>query len=302
LSSSGRRVIAIASGKGGTGKTTIAAHLAIMATRTEKTVLLDLDVEAPDILGYFRNSRKQERARPVHVLVPGLMESQCTGCGLCASSCRFGAISAIGGVVTIDQNVCKGCGRCVSVCPVSALVEQPMIVGETTIQEADSLRILEGCMAIGDIRSTAVIEATKKQAAAIAGITLELRDCPPGVSCPATHSIEGSSYVVLIAEPTEFSIHDLQAAIQLTRSRNIPTGVVINKEGFGTADIEGFCKHEGIPVIGHLAFNRNRAIQGAGASLWSGDLIAEHEMARILNQAMQKAPATAPGTTTGTSQ
>jgi MinD superfamily P-loop ATPase len=274
-----------------------------MAARTENTVLLDLDVEAPDILGYFRNARELEKARPVHVLVPGLKESTCTGCGLCASSCRFGAIVAIGGVVTIDQNICKGCGRCVSVCPVSALVEQPVLVGGTSIHEVDSLRILEGCMAIGDIRSTAVIEAAKQHAAAIDGITLELRDCPPGVSCPATHSVEGASYVVLVAEPTEFSIHDLQAAIQLARSRNIPTGVVINKNGFGTADVEGFCTRAGIPVIGRIAFNRERAVRGAGASLWSGDTVVELEMAGILSQAMQGATtAKAATASTGTSQ
>jgi MinD superfamily P-loop ATPase len=295
VSSGGRTIIAIASGKGGTGKTTIAAHLAIMAVRTQNTVLLDLDVEAPDVLGYFRNARILQKAKPVHVLVPRVVESKCTGCGHCARSCRFGAIVVIGGVVTIDRNICKGCGRCISVCPTSALVEEPVPVGETSTYEADSLCILEGCMAIGDIRSTAVIEAAKMQAATIDGITLELRDCPPGVSCPATHSVEGASFVVLIAEPTEFSIHDLQAAIQLTRSRNIPSGVVINKEGFGTADVAGFCKHEGIPVIGRIAFNHERAVRGARASLWSDDQVVERQMARILTQALQH-PAT------GTSQ
>lgn len=295
MSPGGRTIIAIASGKGGTGKTTVAAHLAIMAARTEKTVLLDLDVEAPDVLGYFKEARNQEKAKPVHILVPSLVKSKCSGCGLCASACRFVAIVAIGGVVIIDPNICKGCGRCTSGCPYSALVEEPMQVGEISTNKSDSLLILEGCMAIGDIRSTAVIEAVKMQAKTIDDIAIEIRDCPPGVSCPATHSIEGASYVVLIAEPTEFSIHDLEAAIQLTRSRNYPTGVVINKEGFGTADTEGFCKREGIPVIGHIAFNRNRAIQGAGSALWSGDRIVELEMAGILKQVLQTA-------TTGRSQ
>lgn len=314
MSSGGRKIIAIASGKGGTGKTTIAAHLAIMAAGTQKTLLLDLDVEAPDVLGYFKDVRKRGEVEPVHVLVPGLVESKCTGCGLCDRSCRFGAIVVIGGLVMIDQNICKGCGRCVSVCPNSALLEEPMVVGETSLHKVGSLQILEGRMAIGDIRSTMVIEAAKKQAAAMNGmefvgkeqcsaIVLEIRDCPPGVSCPATHSIEGASYVVLIAEPTEFSIHDLQAAIQLSRSRNIPTGVVVNKEGFGTADVAGFCTREGIPVIGHIAFNHERAVRGAGASLWSGDRIVELEMSRILTQALQEATATTAATaTTGTSQ
>ena len=290
MSSGGKKIIAIASGKGGTGKTTIAAHLAVIAARKQKTILLDLDVEAPDILGYFKEARKRGETKQVHVLVPHIVEAKCTGCGRCASSCRFGAIIVIGGVVTVDKNICKGCGRCVSVCPTSALVEEPVIVGETSMYEADSLYILEGCMAIGDIRSTVVIEAAKNQAATIDG--LEIRDCPPGVSCPATHSIEGASYVVLIAEPTEFSIHDLQAAIQLTRSRKIPTGVVINKVGFGGADVSGFCRREKIPVIGCIAFNHERAVRGAGASLWSGDRIVEFEMSKILTQALQEAAKT----------
>lgn len=290
MSSGGKKIIAIASGKGGTGKTTIAAHLAVIAARKQKTILLDLDVEAPDILGYFKEARKRGETKQVHVLVPHIVEAKCTGCGRCASSCRFGAIIVIGGVVTVDKNICKGCGRCVSVCPTSALVEEPVIVGETSMYEADSLYILEGCMAIGDIRSTVVIEAAKNQAATIDG--LEIRDCPPGVSCPATHSIEGASYVVLIAEPTEFSIHDLQAAIQLTRSRKIPTGVVINKVGFGGADVSGFCRREKIPVIGCIAFNHERAVRGAGASLWSGDRNVEFEMSKILTQALQEAAKT----------
>jgi MinD superfamily P-loop ATPase len=297
VSSGSRTIIAIASGKGGTGKTTLAVHLAILAAGTENTVLLDLDVEAPDVSEYFSNARRQEESKPVHVLVPELVESRCTGCGICASVCRFGAIVAIGGVVTIDRNLCKGCGRCVFACPATALVEGPMLVGETSRYEADSLHMIEGCMAIGDIRSTVVIEAAKIRAADIDGISLEIRDCPPGVSCPATHAIEGASYVVLVAEPTEFSIHDLEAAIQLARSRNIPTGVVINKEGFGTADVDGFCKREGIPVIGRIAYSRDRAVRGAGASLWSGDRIVELEMARILRQAMKAA-----GASTGTKQ
>jgi MinD superfamily P-loop ATPase len=107
--------------------------------------------------------------------------------------------------------------------------------------------------------------------------------------------VEGASYVVLVAEPTEFSLHDLQAAIELTRSRNIPTGVVINKDGFGTADIEGFCRAEGIPVIGRIAFNRDRAMKGARATLWSDDTPLELEMAGILKQALH-------GANTGTSR
>ena len=284
----GTTVIAVASGKGGTGKTTVAAHLAIASSRTRPTLLVDLDVEAPDASGYFKDAKTIGSAETVSVLVPALVESSCTGCGLCAKACRFGAILAIGGVVTIDQKICKGCGACVAACPAKALIEEPMSVGQVSRKENDGLGLLEGRMAVGDIRSTVIIEATKKKAAAV-GAAVQIRDCPPGVSCPATHAIEGADYVVLIAEPTQFSIHDLGAAARLARERGIPTGVVINKDGFGDADVAGFCSREGIPVIGRIAFLRERAASGATASLWSDDPRVTTEMDRILERAMTDA-------------
>jgi len=285
VSFAGMTVLAVASGKGGTGKTTVAAHLASASARTRSTVLVDLDVEAPDATGYFPAAHATGDTEAVSVLVPEVVESLCTGCGLCARACRFGAILVIGGVVTIDQKVCKGCGRCVAVCPVKALKEVKMNVGETTRRSADSLDLLEGRMAVGDIRSTVVIEAAKRRAA-LAGASLQVRDCPPGVSCPATHAIEGADYLILVAEPTEFSIHDLGAAVKLGRERGIPTGVVINKDGFGTADVAGFCASEGVPVIGRIAFLRERAATGATATLWLQDPLIMNEMERILSRAL----------------
>ena len=125
------------------------------------------------------------------------------------------------------------------------------------------------------------INAAKKRAAE-SGAALQIRDCPPGVSCPATHAIEGADYVVLVAEPTEFSIHDLGAAVRLARGRGVPAGVVINKDGFGDADIAGFCEREGIPVIGRIAFKRERAASGAAAEPWSDDAAISGEIDAIL--------------------
>lgn len=274
-------VIAVASGKGGTGKTTVAAHLALACSRSHKTVLVDLDVEAPDIIGYFPRAKLLGEAEPVRVSIPSLLLERCTGCGLCAKACRFGAIVALGGVVSISRELCKGCGRCVSVCPASALGEIETTVGRTSSFMAGELHLLEGRMEVGDIRSTAVIEAAKRRAAAYKA-AIQIRDCPPGVSCPATHSIEGADYVILVAEPTAFSLHDLNAAIKLTKSRGIPTGVVINKDGFGSADIAGLCVDKSIPVIGRIAFLRSRAESGASASLWSNDIPFMNEMNRIV--------------------
>lgn len=274
-------VIAIASGKGGTGKTTIAVHFALACSRSSNTMLVDLDVEAPDAIGYFSKAKLLEAAEPVKIPIPSLLHERCTGCGLCAKSCRFGAIVAIGGVVSISRELCKGCGRCVSVCPASALEETELTVGRTCSYTTGELGLLEGRMNVGDIRSTAVIEAAKRRATAL-DAAIQIRDCPPGVSCPATHSIEGADYVILVAEPTAFSLHDLSAAIKLTKSRGMPTGVVINKDGFGNADIAGFCADMAVPVIGRIAFLHSRAESGASAKLWNRDAAFMDEMDKIV--------------------
>lgn len=278
-------VIAVASGKGGTGKTTVAAHLSLAAARSQGTLLLDLDVEAPDALGYFPGASKAETVEAVTVMVPRLIETQCNGCGLCSKSCRFGAIIAIGGVVTIDTRICKGCGRCVSACPKKALTEAPSEVGLVSSFRSGDLAIMEGRMTVGDIRSTTVIEAAKRRAGKN-DADVQIRDCPPGVSCPATHAIEGADYTVLVAEPTEFSLHDLGAAMELVQGRNIPVGVIINKDGFGSADIDGFCAARGIPVIGRIGFNRERAASGASGRLWEDDIGFMREMKRVLEIAL----------------
>jgi MinD superfamily P-loop ATPase len=278
-------ILAVASGKGGTGKTTVAAHLALASAQVRKTLLVDLDVEAPDARAYFPDARPKAVPFSVNVLVPRLSGKACTGCGLCAKACRFGAILALGGVITIDQRICKGCGRCIATCPSSALVEVEVPVGAVSHHEEGKLEILEGRMTVGDIRSTAVIEAAKRLAAGVPS-ALQIRDCPPGVACPATHAVEGADYVILVAEPTEFSLHDLGSAINLVKESGSPLGLVINKYGFGTADLAQFCEARGVPVIGRLSFLRSRAESGAGARLWKDDPLLMREIEGILDLAL----------------
>ncbi len=295
MSSSGQAVIAVASGKGGTGKTTVAAHLALAASLCKSSILVDLDVEAPDVLGYFPQATRAGAGEPVLVRVPRVNQSICTGCGLCAKLCRFGAIVALRDTVTIGQDICKGCGRCVSACPAGALYEESVEVGATAAFKAalDSsgraIGIVEGRSAIGDIRTTAVIEAAKRRSRELArqdGAELVVRDCPPGISCPATHAIEGADFVILVAEPTEFSVHDLDAALRYIAASGLSAGVVVNKDGFGSADIDAVCARYRIPIIARIAFDRGRAASGAAGRLWDDDPAAMAEMEKMLAAAL----------------
>ncbi len=270
MSEISRVIIAVASGKGGTGKTTIASHLALAGSMKRAAILVDLDVEAPDSFGYFPAAAPLGPPEAVSVRLPTVDAQRCLGCSHCAKVCRFGALIAIGGVVTIDERTCKGCGRCVASCPAGALIEQDLEVGETRAARSGTLVLLEGRMKVGDIRSTAVIEAAKKRAER-SGVALEVRDCPPGTSCPAVHALAGANYLVLVAEPTEFSLHDLGAAIELAMSLHIPAGVILNKDGFGSADVESFCAARRVPVIGRIAFDRKRAQKGVAGMLWQED-------------------------------
>lgn len=186
----------------------------------------------------------------------------------------------------MDEGLCKGCGRCIGACPSSALVEIEVQVGVSSSMMDGALGILEGRLSVGDTRSTTVIEATKRRAGAIAS-EIQVRDCPPGVSCPATHAIEGADYVVLVAEPTQFSLHDLGAAISLVKGQGIPLGVVVNKDGFGKADVAAFCEAHGAPIVGRIAFLRARAESGAAAKLWTADDLFMREMDTILARARE---------------
>ncbi|GAB1432041.1 ATP-binding protein [Spirochaetota bacterium] len=263
-------VIAVASGKGGTGKTTIAANLAAILSLSDSVCLADLDVEAPDSLGYFQHAVPIGQPENVEVLVPFATSPHCEDCSSCAKLCRFGAIVAIGGVVTIDTKLCKGCGLCIMACPQGNLEEKPLKIGEARTFTEGCITIVEGRMNVGDIRSTSVIESAKTKAS-VQKTRYQIRDCPPGVSCPATHALAGSDYAILVAEPTSFSLHDLDGAIRLCKSLSLPCGVIINKDGFGNADIETLCKNLNVPVLTRLSYGQDRAVQGARGALWAQD-------------------------------
>jgi len=258
--------IALASGKGGTGKTTLAVNLASYFSKKAKTVLVDLDVEAPDTLSYFPSAVLDEKTKTVSVQVPVQKAGLCIACGACKKACCFGAIFAIKNIVSINTITCKGCGRCVRACPTNALVETSIAAGLISKAQDDELQIVQGLLNIGDIRSPFVIEETKSYAEQ-EPVEVSIRDCPPGVTCPTVRAVHGADFCILIAEPTLFSIHDIEKAICMVNALQIPCGLVINKVGAGNADILSLVQKYKIPVLAELPWSRELAEAGANASL-----------------------------------
>lgn len=266
------RRIAIASGKGGTGKTTVAVHLAEYLARTAAVCLLDLDVEAPDTLGYFPGAVATRPETDVLIPVPMQSAQPCSDCGSCASACRFGALVAIKGIVQINPVTCKGCGRCVRSCPQGVLIEHPVKAGLVRSARSGSIDIVQGEMTIGDIRATIVIEQTKQNAEAwYPESGWFIRDCPPGATCPTVRAVHGADLCVLVAEPTAFSLHDVKAAAAMLKDLGIQAALVVNKAGTGTVDIDSFAAHAGIPILARVPWTRALAEHGARAELCPAD-------------------------------
>jgi len=262
--------VAVASGKGGTGKTSLAVALALSASASVRVRLVDLDVEAPDSLAYLPDAVASGERRTVEIAVPAVDRDACDSCGLCARACRFGAILVLPGVTQIDTNLCKGCGRCVRVCPRKALTERPVEAGSVQSYEHGSLSVIEGRLRPGDVRVTAVIDGALSAASGIPA-DLEIRDCPPGATCPLTRSLRGADYAVLVAEPSAYSAHDLVAAARVVREMGIPGGIVVNKAGASSPELDAAIAGSGLVPLGSVPFDADLAREGADAKPWRMD-------------------------------
>jgi len=244
--------IAIASGKGGTGKTTLATNLAFVASETgARTELLDCDVEEPNCHLFLHAEDYTER--PVEVLVPRVDESKCTMCGECGRLCRFSAIVAIGERVHVFDEMCHSCGGCAAICPTGAIEEVPRAIGVVRQGSAEGVRLAYGLLNVGEPMSPPVIAAVKGCGGAAA---LTIIDAPPGTSCPAIEAMREADYVVMVTEPTPFGLNDLELAVGAVRELGMPFGVVINRAGSGDEGVDRYCREEGIAVLGRIPEDR----------------------------------------------
>lgn len=247
--------IAVASGKGGTGKTTVAANLAYVASRDGHTVAyLDCDVEEPNGALFLKPAITERE--PVHVSIPAVEETQCTNCGLCGVLCQYSAIVPIKGKVLIFPELCHGCGGCWLVCGSGALSESRRSTGRLETGNANGIRFIQGILDIGQAMSPPVIRAVK---AAAPDAGLVVIDAPPGTSCPVIESVRDSDYVLLVTEPTPFGLNDLKLAVEMVRVLGLPFGVVINRAGTSASDTHAWCEHEQIPILVEIPDDRHVA-------------------------------------------
>lgn len=240
--------IAIASGQGGTGKTTVATSLAFVASRAGRRVhLLDCDVEEPNCHIFLKP--EIERGEPVFVSVPDVDMTRCDGCGECAAICQFKAITCLGKVVLTFPEMCHGCGACWLVCPKKAIRAGQREVGVLEEGAANGFRFTYGRLRVGQAMCPPLIREVKQ---GVNGDELAILDAPPGTACPMVTTVKNSDFVCLVTEPTPFGLHDLTLAVAVVRELGLPMGVVINRADIGDRRAAEYCQMEGIPVLAEI--------------------------------------------------
>ena len=262
--------IAIASGKGGTGKTTVSVNLYHFIHKywTEKIQLMDCDVEEPNDLIFFPEAKEIYR-KDTAQLVPKIDLDKCTFCRDCVEYCEFNAIVVIPPVefAEVNASLCHSCGACIHACKHDAMPEIDHKLGEISKFELDEgLGLIQGELEIGSAMQTILIKDVKLEYDQNADIIL--MDAPPGTSCPVVETVADADFVLLVTEPTPFGLHDLKLTIELMREIEKPFAVVINKEGMGNHDLEDYLLSEKIEIMGKIPFSMEFA-----AAYATGDLL-----------------------------
>jgi len=244
-------IISIASGKGGTGKTTVATSLAASLSNVQ---ILDCDVEEPNAHIFIKP--KISSREKISIPIPQIDENLCDHCGRCQKVCAFNAIAVLKDKVLVFPELCHGCGSCVFFCPQKAIKEVNKEVGIVEFGQSNGLQFIHGKLNIGQAMAPPLIKAVKKY---INPTRTTIIDAPPGTSCPVIESIRKSDFCILVTEPTPFGLNDLTLAVEVLRKINIPFGVIINRSDLGDDKTEDFCKKENIPILMKIPFEQEIA-------------------------------------------
>ncbi len=235
-------IIAVASGKGGTGKTTISVALAEAVG--SDVLLLDCDVEEPNAHIFLNTQNVQ--SENVTALIPVIDEKKCTFCGKCGEICEFNAIAVLKADIMVFEELCHSCGGCALICPEGAVSEEKRVIGKIEKGMSGEIEFIEGRLDVGRAMSPPIIREVKKH---INTKKTNIIDCPPGTACPAVTAVNGADYVMLVTEATPFGLHDLKLAVDTVRQLDIPYGVLINRCDSGDMGVENYCEYEKIEVL-----------------------------------------------------
>lgn len=262
--------IAVASGKGGTGKTMVSTSLALALARRKRNtamelpdasagslLFIDADVEAPNA-HLFLTPIFEDR-KEVGNLIPVIDESKCTFCGRCAEVCQYHAIAVVGKKTLVFPQLCHGCGSCTLNCPENAITEKLHPIGFLERgMAAEGISFARGIMNVGEPMAVPIIHQLKEWAINDDYSTVIL-DVSPGASCPVVEAIRDVEFLLLVTEPTPFGLHDLKLAVDLAKELKLPCGVILNRNGIGNQGVEEFCQKENIEIFAKIPYRRDIA-------------------------------------------
>jgi len=274
-------IIAVASGKGGTGKTTISVNLALSIGNAQ---ILDADVEEPNANVFLHTDLTEKK--DVTLSVPKIDERKCTFCGKCSEFCAYNALAVVPEKVLVFPELCHSCKGCELVCPENAVDWQDRTIGIVSKGMSKDVMFTQGELNVGEAMATPVIRAVKKEMDASKNVII---DAPPGTSCPMMEAVEDADYVLLVTEPTPFGLHDLKLAVEVVRLLHIPLGVIINQDGIGDKKVDIYCQQEHIPIVLRIPHDKDIASYYSNGEAFVDHMIVyKDEFKKLFNRIQQE--------------